>query len=201
LNINDGTGSGGGGGDGGGGDGGGCGDGNNDNDSGVNKRSRREAYSGVVAGDRYIRGDIGDNDDGGEDGSGNLDFCARDSSAAAVDAVEAHSMVPVQSICKANVSGDGDICGDFGDSDDSEDGSTGLDFCTRDSCVAAVDVEITACDDRAAAFGPSPGEGAILVGSDRKKKKKRGPRGGKQDRLTGDQRKTFVRARDGDDRK
>jgi hypothetical protein len=48
---------------------------------------RREAYSGVVSGDRYIRGDTGDND-GGEDGSGDLDFCARDSSAAAVDAVE-----------------------------------------------------------------------------------------------------------------
>ena len=43
----------------------------------------------------------------------------------------------------------------------------------------------------------NPGGDAILVGPDKKKKKKHGPRGGKQKRPTLDQRKVFLRARDG----
>jgi len=58
---------------------------------------------------------------------------------------------------------------------------------------------VTGTDDRAAAFGSTPGEGAVLVGSDNKKKKKRGPRGGKLLRLPRHQREAFLRARNGDD--
>jgi hypothetical protein len=97
-----------------------------------------------------------------------------------------------------DVSGDGDVYGAFGDNDGSEDSSTGLDFCARDSCAATVDAAITGSDDQATTFGPSPAEGAVLVGSDNKKKKKRGKRSGKQKRPSGDQRKAFSRTRYGD---
>ena len=51
----------------------------------------------------------------------------------------------------------------------------------------------------AATIGSGPGRDAVLVGPDKKKKKKRGPRGGKQNQLTRrDQRKAFVKARDRD---
>ncbi len=52
----------------------------------------------------------------------------------------------------------------------------------------------------AAAPGPGSGGDAAFAGPDKKNKKKRGPRGGKQQRLTGDHRKAFLRARAGDDR-
>jgi hypothetical protein len=72
----------------GGGGGGGDDDGNGgggDDDSGEDGRMGRVALSGVVFGDGDVFGDLSDNDDG-DDGSISLDFCARDSSAAAVDA-------------------------------------------------------------------------------------------------------------------
>ena len=60
--------------------------------------------------------------------------------------------------------------------------------------VSEVKVGIDGAGDAAApaaAIGPGPGRDAGLVGPDKKKKKKRGPRGGKQQRLTGDQRKKW----------
>jgi hypothetical protein len=80
LNINDDISGSGGGGSGGGG-------GGDDDNSGEDGRMGRVALSGVASGNRDVFGDLSDNDDG-EDGSKSLDFCARDSNAAAVDAAD-----------------------------------------------------------------------------------------------------------------
>ncbi len=90
-----------------------------------------------------------------------------------------------------------DACGSDGDG--GEDGSVGLE--AGAGAVSEVEGGVDGIGDAAApaaAPGPCPGGDAVLVGPDKKKQKKRGPRGGKHQRLTFGQRKAFLEARDGD---
>ncbi len=93
-------------------------------------------------------------------------------------------------------------CGDGSDGDDGEDGRMGLEADSGAVSEAVGDADSAGeAAAPAAAIGHSPGGEVVLVGPDKKEKKKRGPRGGKQQRLTGDHRKAFLRARAGDDRR
>jgi hypothetical protein len=94
----------------------------------------------------------------------------------------------------------GDACGSDGDG--GEDGSMGLE--ADAGAVSEVEGGADCAGEAAApaaAFEPGTRGNEILVAPDKKKKKKRGSRGGQLQRLTLDQRKASLRARDGDDRR
>jgi hypothetical protein len=73
------------------------------------------------------------------------------------------------------VSGDGDICGDFGDNDSGEDGSTGLDFCARNSCsglgdeAAAMASALFGSDGGRTTHAPTPRGTRSTAGKQRQK--------------------------------
>jgi hypothetical protein len=93
-----------------------------------------------------------------------------------------------------------DTCGSDGDG--GEDGSMGLE--ADAGAVSEVEGDADGAGetaDPAAAIRPGPGGNLVLVGPDKKKKKKRGPRGGKKQRPSHDQRKAFIRAHDEDGRR